>query len=209
VEEDSTQRVTFANIARGDALLTGTLSGCALRLPPAPVRRIVQLLPERQFWKLFLNTQRRRAEYLRPATQSRRAFSAPTARSTSANRRSPSSPRPDPARGRITRPAPLDGAAFARLSFASVVAACCFPIPIAPNTAPKAGCATAPLRRPSPRGEHLQHDADHGLHCEIHREVCGRKVLEHARALLPSGGGEAVGWRLIVRMRWSVVAASS
>ena len=66
MEEDSTQRVTFANIAPGDALLTGTLSGCALRLPPAPVRRIVQLLPERQFWKLFLNTQRRWAEYLRP-----------------------------------------------------------------------------------------------------------------------------------------------
>ena len=57
---------TFANIAPGDVLLTGTPSGCALRLPPAPIRRIVQLLPERQFWKLFLNAQRRRAEYLRP-----------------------------------------------------------------------------------------------------------------------------------------------
>src|SRR5271165_3395296 len=42
------------------------------------------------------------------------------------------------------------GAALARLSFARVVAACCFPIPIAPSTAPTAGCATAPLRRPSP-----------------------------------------------------------
>ena len=57
---------TFANIAPGDVLLTGTPSGCALRLPPAPIRRIVQLLPERQFWKMFLNAQRRRAEYLRP-----------------------------------------------------------------------------------------------------------------------------------------------
>src|SRR5271157_555633 len=57
---------TFANIAPGDVLLTGTPSGCALRLPPAPVRRIVQLLPERRFWKLFLNAQRRRTEYLRP-----------------------------------------------------------------------------------------------------------------------------------------------
>src|SRR6201998_204226 len=57
---------TFANIAPGDVLLTGTPSGCALRLPPAPIRRVVQLLPERQFWKLFLNAQRRRAEYLRP-----------------------------------------------------------------------------------------------------------------------------------------------
>src|SRR5208283_2332734 len=57
---------TFANVAPGDVLLTGTPSGCALRLPPAPVRRIVQLLPERQFWRLFLKAQRRRAEYLRP-----------------------------------------------------------------------------------------------------------------------------------------------
>ena len=34
-------------------------------------------------------------------------------------------------------------------------------------------------------GEHLQHDADHRLHCEIHREVCGRKVLEHAHQVFP------------------------
>ena len=68
---------TFANIAPGDVLLTGTPSGCALRLPPAPVRRIVQLLPERQFWKLFLNAQRRRSEYLRPGDSvAARIFSA-------------------------------------------------------------------------------------------------------------------------------------
>ena len=60
-----------------DVLLTGTPSGCALRVPPAPVRRIVQLLPERQFWKLFLNAQRRRAEYLRPGDSvAARIFSA-------------------------------------------------------------------------------------------------------------------------------------
>ena len=68
---------TFANIAPGDVLLTGTPCGCALRLPPAPIRRIVQLLPERQFWKLFLNAQRRRAEYLRPGDSvAARIFSA-------------------------------------------------------------------------------------------------------------------------------------
>jgi 2-keto-4-pentenoate hydratase/2-oxohepta-3-ene-1,7-dioic acid hydratase in catechol pathway len=38
---------TFANIAAGDVLLTGTPSGCALRVPPPAIRRIVQLLPER------------------------------------------------------------------------------------------------------------------------------------------------------------------
>jgi 2-keto-4-pentenoate hydratase/2-oxohepta-3-ene-1,7-dioic acid hydratase in catechol pathway len=57
---------TFADIAAGDVLLTGTPSGCALRLPPPAVRRIVQLLPERQFWKLFLKAQTRRPEYLQP-----------------------------------------------------------------------------------------------------------------------------------------------
>ena len=57
---------TFANVAPGDVLLTGTPSGCALRVPPPPIRRLVQLLPERQFWKLFLNGQRRRPQYLQP-----------------------------------------------------------------------------------------------------------------------------------------------
>ncbi len=56
----------FANIAAGDVLLTGTPSGCALRVPPPAIRRIVQLLPEGQFWKLFLKSQRRRRQYLQP-----------------------------------------------------------------------------------------------------------------------------------------------
>ena len=57
---------TFANIAPGDVLLTGTPCGCALRVPPPAVRRIVQLLPERQLWKLFLKSQSRRRQYLHP-----------------------------------------------------------------------------------------------------------------------------------------------
>jgi 2-keto-4-pentenoate hydratase/2-oxohepta-3-ene-1,7-dioic acid hydratase in catechol pathway len=57
---------TFANVAAGDVLLTGTPSGCALRVPPPPVRRIAQLLPERKFWGLFLRSQRRRPQYLQP-----------------------------------------------------------------------------------------------------------------------------------------------
>jgi len=55
---------TFADIAPGDVLLTGTPSGCALRVPPPMVRRILQLLPERRFWTLFVSSQRRRPEYL-------------------------------------------------------------------------------------------------------------------------------------------------
>jgi 2-keto-4-pentenoate hydratase/2-oxohepta-3-ene-1,7-dioic acid hydratase in catechol pathway len=57
---------TFANVAPGDVLLTGTPSGCALRLPRPRLRRILQILPERQLWKLFLKTQRRRSQYLKP-----------------------------------------------------------------------------------------------------------------------------------------------
>jgi len=57
---------TFANIAPGDVLLTGTPSGCALRVPPPPVRRLLQLLPEKRFWKLFLKSQLRRPQYLKP-----------------------------------------------------------------------------------------------------------------------------------------------
>jgi 2-keto-4-pentenoate hydratase/2-oxohepta-3-ene-1,7-dioic acid hydratase in catechol pathway len=54
----------FANVAVGDVLLTGTPSGCALRVPPAPIRRVLQLLPERQFWNLFAKAQSRRPQYL-------------------------------------------------------------------------------------------------------------------------------------------------
>jgi len=57
---------TFANIAPGVVLLTGTPSGCALKVPPPAVRRVLQLLPEPIFWRLFLSSQGRRAEYLKP-----------------------------------------------------------------------------------------------------------------------------------------------
>jgi 2-keto-4-pentenoate hydratase/2-oxohepta-3-ene-1,7-dioic acid hydratase in catechol pathway len=57
---------TFADVEPGDVLLTGTPSGCALRVPPPPIRRLIQLLPEQQFWKLFLKMQRRRPQYLQP-----------------------------------------------------------------------------------------------------------------------------------------------
>jgi len=57
---------TFAYIAPGDVLLTGTPSGCALRVPPPMVRKLLQLLPERKFWRLFVAAQSRRPEYLKP-----------------------------------------------------------------------------------------------------------------------------------------------
>jgi 2-keto-4-pentenoate hydratase/2-oxohepta-3-ene-1,7-dioic acid hydratase in catechol pathway len=64
--ETITELSTFANIVPGDVLLTWTPSGCALRVPPPPVRRLLQLLPERVLWKLFLNGQARRPQYLKP-----------------------------------------------------------------------------------------------------------------------------------------------
>ena len=68
---------TFGNVAPGDVLLTGTPSGCALRVPPPPIRRLVQLLPERQFWALFLKSQSRRPQYLKPGDRiSARIYSA-------------------------------------------------------------------------------------------------------------------------------------
>ena len=65
---------TFANIAPGDVLLTGTPSGCALRVPPPGVRRVLQLLPERSFWNLFLASQSRRPEYLKPGDRIKAAI---------------------------------------------------------------------------------------------------------------------------------------
>jgi len=57
---------TFADIAPGDVLLTGTPSGCALRVPPPMIRHVLQLLPERRFCKLFVSSQLRRPQYLKP-----------------------------------------------------------------------------------------------------------------------------------------------
>ena len=71
---------TFGNVAPGDVLLTGTPSGCALRVPPPPIRRVIQLLPERQFWKLFLKAQGRRPEYLQPGDRINARIRSPDGR---------------------------------------------------------------------------------------------------------------------------------
>lgn len=56
----------FSDLAPGDVLLTGTPSGCALRVPPPAVRRVMQLLGERALWRGFMASQSRRREYLQP-----------------------------------------------------------------------------------------------------------------------------------------------
>lgn len=69
LSETISELSTFANVATGDVLLTGTPSGCALRVPRPPLRRLLQLLPERTFWKLFMQAQLRRPHYLKPGDQ--------------------------------------------------------------------------------------------------------------------------------------------
>lgn len=57
----------FSDVAPGDLLLTGTPSGCALRVPPPFLRRLMQLLlNEKRLWAAFKRTQGRRAQYLKP-----------------------------------------------------------------------------------------------------------------------------------------------
>ncbi|MGD0563913.1 MAG: fumarylacetoacetate hydrolase family protein [Roseiarcus sp.] len=50
----------------GDLLSTGTPAGCALSVPSPARQRIAALLPERLKWKMFMNMQARRSQYLKP-----------------------------------------------------------------------------------------------------------------------------------------------
>jgi 2-keto-4-pentenoate hydratase/2-oxohepta-3-ene-1,7-dioic acid hydratase in catechol pathway len=66
--ETITELSTFCDVAPGDVLLTGTPAGCALRVPPPLVRRLMQLVfSEPQLWATFTRVQAKRAAYLRPA----------------------------------------------------------------------------------------------------------------------------------------------
>jgi 2-keto-4-pentenoate hydratase/2-oxohepta-3-ene-1,7-dioic acid hydratase in catechol pathway len=64
--ETLTELTEFSDLSPGDLILTGTPSGCALRVPPPPLRRLMQLLPERLLWKTFVKAQQKRAWYLKP-----------------------------------------------------------------------------------------------------------------------------------------------
>ena len=65
-DETLAELTTFSDLSPGDLVLTGTPAGCALRVPPPPVRRLMQLLPERVLWKAFVKAQQKRAAYLKP-----------------------------------------------------------------------------------------------------------------------------------------------
>ena len=65
--ETITELSTFSDISPGDILLTGTPAGCALGVPPALTRRLMQaLLPEKTLWALFKKMQAKRPQYLKP-----------------------------------------------------------------------------------------------------------------------------------------------
>lgn len=53
----------------GDVVMTGTPAGCALGLPSPAMVKISGLLPESKKWQLFVNSQRRRKQYLREGDQ--------------------------------------------------------------------------------------------------------------------------------------------
>lgn len=62
--ETLTEFSQITNFAKGDVLMTGTPSGCALGLPSATMLRIAALLPEKKKWQLFLKGQKKRKQYL-------------------------------------------------------------------------------------------------------------------------------------------------
>ncbi|GAA5127219.1 fumarylacetoacetate hydrolase family protein [Alloalcanivorax gelatiniphagus] len=63
--ETLTEYAQIADFAPGDVLMTGTPSGCALGVPPAPVVKLSALLPEAKKWAMFVKMQQRRPEYLK------------------------------------------------------------------------------------------------------------------------------------------------
>lgn len=50
----------------GDLIATGTPAGCALRVPPPRIQRLMGILPEATKWRLFLKAQGKRRQYLQP-----------------------------------------------------------------------------------------------------------------------------------------------
>jgi 2-keto-4-pentenoate hydratase/2-oxohepta-3-ene-1,7-dioic acid hydratase in catechol pathway len=65
--ETITELSQFSDVAPGDVLLTGTPSGCALRVPRPLARKLMQLLlPENKFWAAFRSGQARSQKYLQP-----------------------------------------------------------------------------------------------------------------------------------------------
>ena len=78
--ETLAELTTFSDLSPGDLLLTGTPAGCALRVPPPPLRRLMQLLPERVLWKAFVKAQQKRPSYLKPGDRMTLTIKSPDGR---------------------------------------------------------------------------------------------------------------------------------
>jgi len=59
----------FSDLDIGDLVLTGTPSGCALRIPSPGMVRLFSLLPEPLRWSLFKKVQGKRSDYLQSGDQ--------------------------------------------------------------------------------------------------------------------------------------------
>ena len=64
--ETLTELSRIQDFDAGDLLSTGTPAGCALSVPSPAKQRISALLPESTRWKLFLQIQSKRPQYLKP-----------------------------------------------------------------------------------------------------------------------------------------------
>lgn len=77
-QQDNTRNMVFGpaetlselsgiqDLAPGDLIATGTPAGCALSIPSPVKQRVGALIPEKLKWKIFMNAQARRTQYLRP-----------------------------------------------------------------------------------------------------------------------------------------------
>jgi len=62
--ETLTELSGFSDLDVGDLVLTGTPSGCALRIPSPIIVKLFSLLPEPFRWKMFKRIQAKRSQYL-------------------------------------------------------------------------------------------------------------------------------------------------
>lgn len=63
--ETLTELSGVQDFAPGDLLATGTPAGCALSVPSPAKQKLGALLPEAKKWKIFLNVQSKRTQYLK------------------------------------------------------------------------------------------------------------------------------------------------
>ncbi|MGB5810436.1 MAG: fumarylacetoacetate hydrolase family protein [Polyangiales bacterium] len=62
--ETLTEMTQLQSIRAGDLIATGTPAGVAMRIPPPILVKVLQLLPEKTKWGLFVKSQKRSGRYL-------------------------------------------------------------------------------------------------------------------------------------------------